>query len=310
MFWLCFAICLPNVVWSGERRSKLEALLKHVTRLEAIESKLEEAMLDRIARARVRGKSHQLSKENQTVQIFMPELRGLPNAAILSTLYVSNETINRLTLRTYLASQKESTIARKPLTKTKKKFASSASSHRRRDDTTIFLFFGEQPQLNWSSGGFSLFGRLIGIPLIPFRFVYEIIRIVLIRILYLIALDSTSQIAVQTLDIVLRQGPFKAIPRLIPALDFARSSRYAVYYNFFLRYTASPRRALRLAWRTPADLGRTLYAHAIKQWYLRERHQRLEAVLLRAAASETKRYLELLRPLRRQLKSIDKGSEL
>mmetsp|Transcript_11928 Transcript_11928/g.14941 ORF Transcript_11928/g.14941 Transcript_11928/m.14941 type:complete len:86 (+) Transcript_11928:1-258(+) len=80
--------------------------------------------------------------------------------------------------------------------------------------------------------------------------------------------------------------------------------------TFFLRYTASPRRALRLAWRTPADLGRTLYAHAIKQWYLRERHQRLEAVLLRAAASETKRYLELLRPLRRQLKSIDKGSEL
>lgn len=290
LLWLLLLGCCNIGALGGRRRVELEKLLSRIEWLGATERTHEVRELLSHAKAIWRGKNTKLARVNVSIPRFES---SLPSAGELMKIVASNYTADgasgtrsRLSLRIYLAR------AAKP--------ASSARGTRRRRTSTTRVFVGRG--INWDGGGVTALGRCLGLVLLPVRTLYELLRLVACNSTRALArrhrLDTLARVADQV-DYIMRRGPFKSLPEFYPVLDLARNGRTSKYYAHGLDYTRSARYAARIAWRMPADIGAWLAIRYVAL-SIADKHQRLEAALLRAARDELRRVLRR----RRRLKNI------
>ena len=254
----------------GKRRRELESLLVKVMSLSAYENSLE---------------SEERGKSKAKVEILRPEQFTSP--ADLGLLTAVNDTV-RLTLRAYFALTE--IRQGRPVKRGGKKGSSSGE---------VWL----AGSLNWGSGGFTLVARLSGVSLVPVRLVYEMTRLVVVRVSLAATAPDWTRLRrfLEGLDLLLIKGPGKGIPELFPMLDLRRSSRFGKPYHLYMSYTKTARYTARTAWRTPRDIAKSILAT-----FSQSNHERLEAVLLRAAVTETRKALDNLKNNRKQKKQANK----
>lgn len=281
LLWLLVLGCCNTCAIGGRRRDELEQLLSRIEWLGATERAHEVRELLSRAKAIWQGKNTELAQVNVSIPRYAS---SFPSAVELMKIVASNDTADggsgtrsRLSLRVYLA-------------RAAKRSSLSSGAHRRRTSTTSVFVRG---RINWDGGGVTAFGRCLGLALLPVRTLYELLRLVTCNSTRAVArrhrFDALARVA-DKIDYIMRRGPFKALPEIYPSLDLAHNGLTSRYYAHSLDYTRSVRNAMRIAWRMPADIGSWLAIRYIA-FSIADKHERLEAALLRAARDELRRVL-------------------
>ncbi|KAJ1456382.1 hypothetical protein M885DRAFT_517909 [Pelagophyceae sp. CCMP2097] len=299
-FW--WLACLPTA-FAGKREHDLFDAKNVIAHFYAREEKIEQhELLHQAKRLLYRKRATWNSLQKVLILPHNMTAADRPNAETLSRLSaVSGSWRNatelglydgrRVTLAKYFAYMRAHTESLGKKGRDGARLAKLKRSASKRQKGHVFAH-NSGSAVNWGRGGVRILGLGCGVLLVPGRAAHEAARALLFQ-LPAKAFAAIGNAPLSNLlrrgSNVLRKGPVLLLPKRLRVTPLWARSYTSVAY----RRSRPLRHFWRVAWRTPRELGKWCLVHSLALYIgARGHHERLEAALLRAAATQAQLFTD------------------